>query len=140
MSERNDPPNLRDWMKNRVLIAISAPEIYSVRANNANMDMYKMKQKNLAINLSGVSRMEVESYIPDFDSLSTVQSDSTVLKFEMADELGSYKILHARAVYSSIHGYSILDVGHFQIQSFHPIIGDSSAIVVSGGTLRRLNE
>jgi len=138
MDDRADPPNLREWMKFRVLIAISAPDIYSVNARNANLDMLKMKQQNITIELSGKSRMEFESYITDFDSLSIVQRDSSELKFEMADELGNNHVLHARSIRSNVDGYSFLNVGHFQIQSFHPVIGDSSAIAVSGGTLRSL--
>jgi hypothetical protein len=138
MNDRADPPNLREWMKYRVLIAISAPDIYSVHARDANLDMSKMKQRSIAIDLSGKSRMEFESYISDFDSLSIVERDSSELKFEMADELGDFNILHARSIRSNVNGYSFLNIGHFQIQSFHPVIGDSSAIAVSGGTLRIL--
>jgi hypothetical protein len=138
MDDRSDPPNLREWMKYRVLIAISAPEIYTVHALNANLDMSKMRQRDIAIDLSGKSRMEFESYITDFDSLSIIQKDSSELKFEMADELGNAHILHARSIRSNVNGYSFLNIGHFQIQSFHPVIGDSSAIAVSGGTLKNL--
>jgi hypothetical protein len=138
MDNRVDPPNIREWMKYRVLIAISAPDIYSVHARDANLDMSKMKQRSIAIDLSGKSRMEFESYISDFDSLSIIQRDSSELTFEMADELGNDHVLHARSIRSNVNGYSFLNIGHFQIQSFHPVIGDSSAIAVSGGTLRGL--
>ncbi|MEO6231068.1 MAG: hypothetical protein ABJB11_01060 [Ferruginibacter sp.] len=36
-----------------------------------------------------------------------------------------------------MHGYSILDVGHAQIDSVKLTIQDSSAIVLSGGTLKK---
>lgn len=138
MDDRAESPNVLAWMKSRTLIAISAPEIYSVAARDVNLDMTRMKQQNISINLSGKSRMEFETYIPNFDSLSVIQMDSSELKFEMADELGNDHILHARSISSNVKGYSFLNIGHFQIQSFHPVIGDSSAIAVSGGTLRSL--
>jgi hypothetical protein len=138
MDDRTDPPNMREWMKYRVLMAISAPEIYSVVARDANLDMTKMKQQNISIDLSGKSRMEFESFTSDFDSLSIMQRDSSELKFEMADELGNFRVLHARSIRSNVQGYSFLNIGHFQIQSFSPVIGDSSAIAVSGGTLKNL--
>ena len=140
MEDRDDPPGMRDWMSYRTLIAISAPEIYSVQARNANLNMFKMKQKNFTVNLSGKSRMEFETYTDRFDSLSITQNDSTELKFEMADEIGSSMSLHANSLYSSIHGYSILDIGHFQIDSFHPLIGTGSAITLSGGTLTGISK
>jgi hypothetical protein len=135
MDDRAEPPGRRDWMSSRTLISISAPEIYSVQARNANLNMFKMKQKNFEVTLSGKSRMEFETYTPNFDSLSITQSDSTELKFEMADEIGSSMTLHAKSIYSSIHGYSILDIGHFQIDSYHPLIGPGAAVTLSGGTL-----
>jgi hypothetical protein len=135
MVDHDDPPGMREWMSYHTLIAISAPEIYSVQARDANLNMYKMKQKNFKVDLSGKSRMEFETYTPDFDSLSITQNDSTELKFEMADEIGSSMTLHAKSLYSSIHGYSILDIGHFQIDSYHPLIGTGAAVTLSGGTL-----
>jgi len=140
MVPRDDPPGMRDWMSYHILIAISAPEIYSVQARDANLNMYKMKQKNFTVNLSGKSRMEFETYTPNFDSLSITQNDSTELKFEMADEIGSSLTLHARSLYSSIHGYSILDIGHFQIDAYHPLIGTGSAVTLSGGTLATISK
>ena len=138
VKKSDDPPGMRNWMKYHVLIAISCPELLSVNAANSNLDLYKLRQKNLSIQLTGNSKMEIESSIADFDSLSVSQKDSTQVKFEMSEDMKSSGIMHTKALYAQVQGYSILDVGHFQIQSFHPFIKDSSAIVLSGQTLKAM--
>ena len=68
--EKKVPPNIRDWMKYHVLIAISCPDLRSVDGVNTNLNLYKMKQKNLSVTLAGRSEMEIETDVADFDSIS----------------------------------------------------------------------
>jgi hypothetical protein len=138
VKHHDDPPGMRDWMKYHVLIAISCPELLSVNMINSNLDIYKLRQKNLSVQLAGKSNMEIESSIADFDSLSVRQKDSTQVKFEMSEDMKTSGIMHSKALYAEVQGYSILDVGHFQIQSLHPDIQDSSAIILSGHSLKAL--
>ena len=136
--DHTDPPNLRNFMKYRVLIAISCPELISVNAFNSNLDLFKLKQKNLSISLAGRSAMEVESYSPDFDSLFVNQKDSSRLAFEMSEEIKSSGIMHAKWIDASLRNRSLLDVGHFQIENMRQSVGDSAGIILSGSTLRTL--
>ncbi len=138
VSQRDDSPGLRNWMKYHVLIAVSCPELLSVYAVNSNLDLFKLKQKSLIVELAGRSRMEVESSIAYFDTLSVRQTDSSQVKFEMSEDIKSSGIMHSKAFYARVQGYSLLDVGHFQIQSFHPFVEDSSAIILSGQTLKAI--
>jgi hypothetical protein len=138
VEHRNDNPGRRDWMKYHVLIAISCPELLSVNAVNSNLDIYKLKQRILSVQLSGKSKMEVESNIPDFDSLSVRQKDSTQLKFEMSEDIKSSGVMYTKALYAQVHGYSILDVGHFQMQSLHSDVDDTAAIILSGSSLKQI--
>jgi hypothetical protein len=131
----SDPPNMRDWMKGHILIAISCPQLFSISLNNSNLDVFKLRQSNISVGMSGRSRMEIESSIPDFDSISIQQKDSSVLKFEMSEDIKSSGVMHANVINIRIQGYSITDLGHFQIGQFHPVIDDSSAVTVSGRTL-----
>jgi hypothetical protein len=136
--ERTDPPNIRNWMKTRVLVAISCPELISVNAFNANLDLFRLKQKNLSVNLTGRSAMEVESYNPDFDSLFVNQKDTSRLEFEMSEELKGSGIMHAKWIEARLQNRSLLDVGHFQIENMRQSVGDSAGIILSGNTLRTL--
>jgi hypothetical protein len=136
--ERTDPPNLRYFMKSRVLVAISCPELISVNAFNANLDLFRLKQKNLSVNLTGKSAMEVESYNPDFDSLFVNQRDTSRLEFEMSEELKGSGIMHAKWIDARLQNRSLLDVGHFQIENMRQSVGDSAGIILSGSTLRTL--
>ena len=136
--ERTDPPNIRSWMKTRVLVAISCPDLISVSAFNSNLDLFKLKQKNLSVNLAGRSAMEVESCIPDFDSLFVNQKDSSRLEFEISEDIISSGIMHAKWIEARLQNRSLLDVGHFQIENMRQSVGDSAGIILSGSTLRTL--
>ena len=135
VEKRTESNGIKDWMRNHTLITITCPELKSVNALNSNLDVDKLNQKSMIVQVSGRSRLEVESYNPDFDSLSVHQQDSTEVIFEMADEIKSSGTMHLQSLYADIQGHSLLDVGHFRIQSLHQIIGDTSGIILSGYTL-----
>lgn len=134
----NESNGLKDWMRNHILITITCPELKSVNARNTNIDIDKLNQKSMIIQISGRSRLEVESYNPDFDSLYVRQQDSSEVIFEMADEIRSSGTMHLRSLYANVQGHSLLDVGHFRIQSLNKVIGDTSGIILSGYTLGQM--
>lgn len=161
--------NEKDWMKWTTLVRIFSPELLSVEGFNTNFGMFKLKQKSIAVDMSGKSTFEVESMIPDMDSINVVQKDSASVEFEMSPDYKSKKgkdtvvnkgvqihfgdktiapdtgsndiksdeAMTINSVNATVQGYSILDLGHAQIQSLQLNIADSSAIVLSGGTLKR---
>jgi len=153
-------PGEKNWMKWITLVRIFAPEIRSVQVINSNFAMFKLKQKKLKLDMSGRSKFEVESFIPDLDSLSIAQKDSSEAVFEMSPEYKpapaagnqakpvvesiADKSLRKSAMgmtmqflHASLHGYSILDVGGAQIRDLSLDMADSSAIVLSGGALSK---
>ncbi len=87
--------------------------------------------------LAGRSEIEIETDVADFDSIFISQKDTTKLSFEMSEDINRFGILHAKAIYARVYGNSLLDVGHFQIESLHPEISDSAAIILSGTGLKR---
>jgi hypothetical protein len=58
--------------------------------------------------------------------------------FETADEIKSSGVLHVKTLYADVQGRSLLDVGHFQIQSLYQLIGDTAGIILSGYTLKKI--
>ena len=164
--------NEKDWMKRITLVRIFSPELLSIEGFNTNFEMFKLKQKSITVNMFGKSKFEVESMIPDMDSINIVQKDSSSVEFEMSpeytskksedvvvnkggdinfgdkttppvmgsDEIKSDEAMRINSVNANLQGYTILDVGHAQIQSLQLKIADSSAIILSGGSLRRLGK
>jgi hypothetical protein len=140
----------KDWMGWTTLVRIFSPEILSVDGFNTNFEMFKLKQKSIAVNMSGKSKFELESMIPDMDSINIVQKDSASVEFEMSPdykstaltrsskETKSDEAMNINSVNANLEGYSILDVGHAQIQNIQLQIADSSAIILSGGALRKI--
>src|SRR6185437_14853413 len=144
--------NEKDWMKWTTLVRIFSPELLSVEGFNTDFEMFKLKQKSIAVNMSGKSKFEVESMIPDMDSITVVQKDSSSVEFEMSPdykstplirsskEIKSDEAMNINSVNANLKGYSILDVGHVQIDSLQLNIADSSAIVLSGGALKKIRK
>jgi hypothetical protein len=99
--------------------------------------MYKMKQKNMNVFLSGKSSFELESMTTELDSLHIVQSDSSAVVFEMSPDYKISESFHLKWVDATVKGVSILDLGHAQIDSMRLSVADSSGILLSGSALRK---
>ncbi|MEJ7676584.1 MAG: hypothetical protein WKG06_01655 [Segetibacter sp.] len=77
----------KEWLKWNTLVRIFSPELLSVDGFDTDFELFKLKQKSIAINLSGKSKLEVESYLYNFDSLHITQRDSSEVVFEMSPDL-----------------------------------------------------
>ncbi len=162
----------KDWMKWNTIVRIFSPELLSVEGFNTDFGMFKLKQKSVAVNMSGKSKFEVESMIPEMDSINVIQRDSAAVKFEMSpdyksikkkdtainktlqihfgdnppqpaagsDEIKSNEAMNINSVKADLSGHTILDIGHAQIETLQLHISDSSAIVLSGGALKKMGK
>ena len=74
------------WLENAAPVRIFSPELLSVKGNNTNFEMQKLKQKSIVVNITGKSKFEVESMYPEMDSINVCQSDSSAVKFEMSPD------------------------------------------------------
>jgi hypothetical protein len=128
--------------------------------------MYKLKQKSMKVNLTGRSKFEVESMLRTLDSITVFQRDSSEVVFEMSpdykpakstekeksvtitigsappsmsslNKIESPEAMSIKTVKADVQGYSLLDLGHAQIDSLQLSIADSSAIIISGGALKK---
>ena len=156
------------WMKGITAVRIFSPQLIFFDGCNTNFEMFKLKQKSLTVSMSGKSTFEVESLIPGLDTLNISQKDSSEVVFEMSPEYkapllaGKQKVVEYQAnsggtvtftpsqiksdeamaihsVKANLEGYTLLDVGHAQIQSLQLHIADSSAIILSGDALKKIN-
>jgi hypothetical protein len=126
------------WLQNEVPIMIFGPELLSVDGNNTNFELQKLKQKNISINLKGKSKLEVETYGREFDTLKVIQGDTSKVVFEMSPDLATSYMMHFKHVYAGIAGYSLLDIGRSTVDNIALKIADSSAVILSGKSLRKL--
>jgi hypothetical protein len=92
----------------------------------------------MSLRVAGRSKLEVESYNADFDSLFIHQQDSSEVIFEMAEDIKSSGTMQVNTLYADVQGQSLLDVGHFRIGSIHQSIGDTAGIILSGYTLNKM--
>ncbi len=162
------PANLYEkfWMQNTTAVRIFSPQLLSVDGFNTNFEMFKMKQKSFNVNMAGKSSFEVESMIPSLDSLNISQRDSSEVVFEMSPEykpanqpkeitfktnnggvatytpgeIKSNEAMNIQSVNANLQGYTLLDVGHAQINSLQLHIADSSGIILSGNALKKINK
>ena len=144
----------KNWMKWLTLVRIFSPELLSVEGVDTKIEMFKLKQKNLNVTMSGKSTFEVESFIPSLDTLNISQKDSSEVVIEMSPEyksprthaaikapgleIKSPEAMSIESVNASVQGNSLLDIGHAQINAMTLSIADSSGIILSGGALKKL--
>ena len=155
------------YLKNTTTVRIFSPELLSFDGFNTNFEMYQMKQKSMNVNITGRSKFEIESMLRSMDSITVFQRDSSEVVFEMSPDykpvkatekekpvtvtigsappglssltqIESPEAMSIKSVNADIQGYSLLDLGHAQIDSLQLKIADSSAIILSGGALRKI--
>ena len=156
------------WMQTITPVRIFSPELLSIEGFDTKLEMYKMKQRNFTVKLSGKSSFEVESMIPDLDSINIDQKDSSEIVFEMSPEYKSTvtlpmngnsvpakdnpgvriqvspntksnEAMQIRSIVARVQGNSLLDVGHAQIENIKLDIADSSGILLSGNALKKVH-
>jgi len=149
----------KNWMRWLTLVRVFSPELASVEGNNTNFSMFKLRQKNINVSMSGKSKFEVESFIPDLDTITVSQKDSAEIVFEMSPEykqpIGVEKsktrmmafpqdanqknneTFTVEKLNADLKGNTLLDVGRGRIREINLKITDSSAITLSGSGLRR---
>lgn len=146
----------KDWMKYNTVVRIFSPELRSIQGTNTHFEMYLMKQRSYSINLTGKSFLEIESMVRNLDALDVSLKDSAQVVFEMSPEYAAakkevvgpgvekeYPITNKEAMtlhslVANIQGLSLLDIGHAQIDTISLAVSDSSAIILSGGALRKM--
>ncbi|HMG68538.1 MAG TPA: hypothetical protein VK588_12660 [Chitinophagaceae bacterium] len=156
------PPSLLDkfWLRGITAVRIFAPELVSVTGDNTNFEMQKLKQRNIIAHITGKSRFEVETMFKELDSVNIYQQDSSEVIFEVSPD---YKVnisedrekvgvrvtetvqtnrnesIFIKSVRADINNFSLLDIGHAQINSLQLNVSDSAAIILSGGALSKIN-
>jgi len=97
-----------------------------------------MKQSNISINLKGKSRLEVETCSPNFDTLNVTQSDSSQVVFEMSPDLNVSPMMTFKNVTANMTGYTLLDIGRSYVDHIKLNIADSSAVILSGKSIKNI--
>lgn len=80
-------PYEKNYLQWNTMVRIFSPELLSVDGFDTNFGLFKLKQKSITIHLSGKSKLEVESYGHNFDSIYVTQKDSSEVVFEMSPDL-----------------------------------------------------
>ena len=126
----------KSWMETNVLVRIAAPQLFAIDGYNTNFEMEKLDQKELYINLSGKSRIEVESNTHNFDKIFINQRDSSQIIFEMNPDLKQTPIINVKNVFVKMQGVTLLDIGHMKVDNLQLDVAESSAIILSGYNLK----
>ncbi|AEW01121.1 hypothetical protein A4D02_14260 [Niastella koreensis] len=157
----NFPPEYKDinekmQLRHTDIVRIFSPGLKSVTGTNTNLKLLKLKQKDLTVNISGNSSFEVESLIYDFNNISIKAVDTTQIVFEIsptlkkiastglnlnegeaAPDVKGWDAFHIKTLKTTIKGTSFVDVGHASIDTIKADVSDSSAIILSGATMKK---
>ncbi|HEY4111409.1 hypothetical protein [Puia sp.] len=133
-----DNAKVKDWIKHTTLVRIFAPELVSIEGIDTDVDLLKMHQKSISIELSGNSEMEVESELSQMDSLIVIANGSSDLNFEMSPGAGANKLIRVRSADIHLNGTAKLDLGPVQIDSYKLNMADSALIRLSGFSVNKM--
>jgi len=81
------------WMQRMTLVRIFSPELLYVEGRDTKMEMFKLKQKSISLNMSGKSSFEIESMERNLDSICVIQKDSSEVVIEMSPEFNGIEPL-----------------------------------------------
>jgi hypothetical protein len=135
-NNKYDNLGMKYWMQSTVLVRLFAPQLLSVEGWDTNFELQKMKQSNFNIILKGRSRLEVETYDRDMDSLSVTQRDSSQVIFEVSPDLRGTQTMHFKHLNATMTGSTLLDIGRSYADDIKLRLADSSAIILSGKSLK----
>lgn len=127
----------KQFLRWATALRIFSPELLSVKGVDTKLEMFKLKQKSISVDMSGKSSFEIESMITSLDSIHISGRDSSSMQIEVSPDYKTTESFHINTLSANLQGYSILDVGHAQVDSLRLTIEDSSAIILSGGTLKK---
>lgn len=134
-----DNAKVRDWTKHTTLVRIFAPQLASVEGFDTDFDLHKLHQKNISVNLSGHSAMEIETSSMEMDSLRVVESDASNISFETSPDVIAGSIIRIRSADIHLQGTSKLDLGSAQVSSLRINVADSALINLSGFSVNKIN-
>lgn len=157
------------WLQHNTPVRIFSPQLLSVTGFNTDVELFKLKQKSITVNMTGKSTFEVESMLPALDSITVYQRDSAQVTFEMSPDYAKSSLedkksaetklsitkgnvvtevrsqsaksevaFSIKSVKADLKDYTILDIGHAQVQNLKLDIADSSAVILSGGALKKV--
>jgi hypothetical protein len=130
----------KSWMENNVLIRLAAPQLLSIEGSDTNVKIDQFRGRSLTVNLSGKSRLEVESDIRRIDQLNITQSDSTQVTFGMNPEMKGSPRIYVRNITANLSGVTLLDIGHIYANQTKLYLADSAALILSGKTIGTLKD
>lgn len=131
----NKEHDTKNKLRYNYSVRIFSPEILSVTASNANIELDKLEQKNLTINLSGNSGLGIQSKLNEMNQLLISLQDSSKV-YMKEDEFKKSAQTTFQLVQANLKGRSILNLGRAKIKSLQLSIDDNSAIQLSGEALR----
>nr|WP_294792348.1 hypothetical protein [uncultured Mucilaginibacter sp.] len=131
-------PGERSWMGRLTLVRIFAPQLLSINGTNTKLLLQGLDQPQININVGGKSRIAIESINRTINSININQSDSSQVLFNISPELTGSKNIHFKNVSATLKDYTLLDIGHGYADKTNLSIADSSAIILSGKSLKAM--
>ena len=129
----------KHWLRDAVTVRISGPEVKSVTGSDTRLMLNKYNQPALKVDLSGNSRLVVNSYRTQFEKLDVNLSDSSLTTISMSDETFTKDIIKIDEVNATGRGMSLLNLRSSSIERLHLDLADSASVALSGYTLTKWN-
>lgn len=126
------------WLRDQVTVRISAPELISVTGNDTKLLLNKFNRPSLNIYAAGNTKLLINTYRNQFDSVNVVQRDSSLAYMVKSEDIIGPNILTIDKLTADCSGNSLLNLRSSVIEHLDLKMSDSASIALSGATLDKL--
>lgn len=128
------------WLRDEVTVRISSPKLVTIEGIETKLFINKFNQPSLNIVAIGNTKMLINTYRNQFDSLNVVQRDSSLAYMVKSDDIIGPNLLTIKKVNADCSGNSLLNLRSSDIEELNLKMTDSASIALSGKTLERLGK
>lgn len=126
------------WLRDEITARILAPKLLSVSATETKLYINKFDQPSLNIYAAGNTKLLINTYRNQFDSVHVVQRDSSLAYMVKSDDIIGPNILFIDNVSADCSGNSLLNLRSSVIEHLNLKMSDSASIALSGASLEKM--
>lgn len=133
-------PQARNAFQYFKLLRILTPKLESVTGVDANIELIRMRQPEIVMNMSGKSIVNYQTDLLQLNKMKISASDSTQVFIGANPEIKADGIFRMNFLDAEITGNSSLQLDRGKLDSLDYILSDSAAIFLSGHTLGKIKK
>lgn len=123
------------WFMDVIPVRLSSPRLLTVNGHDTKIVIDKFNGADIKVNLTGNSKLQVNSYRLHLNRLELNQSDSSLITFTTSRQLFTPDVMTINEVVAKGSGTSLLNLRSSGIENLQLELTDSAAVALSGYSL-----